>query len=791
MHISRALTGCALAAVLAMLPAVPAGDAHVAAQVPGTAAAPPGMILVRVVTTAGEPLAAVLVSLRVPPDTTILRSTVTDAGGRGTFVQVQPGRYVVRAERLGHAPTEVAMVVASGAAARADLVLPEAALGLPGLIVEAQRRRARFEESAGATVGELTQLELKLVPTIGEADVLRAIEVLPGVVSTSDFSSAFNVRGGGADQNLILLDGFPIYNPFHLGGLFSVFNADMVSRVELLSGGFPAQYGGRVSSVLSIESDAGERGTGVQAGLSLLATRVALGVDVPQPLIGGLGLHSGRARLSVRRSYFDQLLRPVFDFPYHLTDVQLYAEAWTPGGGRLAVTGYTGRDVLNLTGADSFPLRVRWNWGNDVLGVSWVTPLQGDRTLDVRVGVSRFGTGISFPDFGDTDFRSRVGQWLARADLTTPAGPFVVGLGLAADRVHYDNRAETGGTVFRATGEPGLLGGAYAQAAWRTGDLLVETGVRGDAWVPRGGSGSTVLQPRLAVKHFIGSGEQALKLAVGRYSQFAHSLRDEELPLGIDIWVLSGERAPHVVSDQVQAGIEGYIGASWFGAVEGYYRRFDGVATTNPADDPADPTDDLLAGTGLSYGADVYVRRERGSLRPMVAVSWLRAWREFDDAFAGTVPAPPLRYAPIFDRRIDVDLVVQALLPRALELGVRWSLGSGLPYTRPLGAYVYHDYSTLDRGWQVPGAGSDTARSAIVLGPRNAERYPAYHRLDVSLRKTYRRRWGTLTPHLDVLNVYNRRNVLFYFYEYDRTPPVRSGLSMFPFLPTAGLEVRF
>jgi hypothetical protein len=155
------------------------------------------------------------------------------------------------------------------------------------------------------------------------------------------------------------------------------------------------------------------------------------------------------------------------------------------------------------------------------------------------------------------------------------------------------------------------------------------------------------------------------------------------------------------------------------------------------------------------------------------------------------VPAPPLRYAPIFDRRIDVDLVVQALLPRALELGVRWSLGSGLPYTRPLGAYVYHDYSTLDRGWQVPGAGSDTARSAIVLGPRNAERYPAYHRLDVSLRKTYRRRWGTLTPHLDVLNVYNRRNVLFYFYEYDRTPPVRSGLSMFPFLPTAGLEVRF
>jgi hypothetical protein len=184
------------------------------------------------------------------------------------------------------------------------------------------------------------------------------------------------------------------------------------------------------------------------------------------------------------------------------------------------------------------------------------------------------------------------------------------------------------------------------------------------------------------------------------------------------------------------------------------------------------------------------VRREVGRVRPILAVSWLRAWREFDDAF-DSPDAPPLRYAPIFDRRIDVDLVVQAMLPRDVELGVRWSLGTGLPYTRPTGGYVFYEYSLIDGAWKHRSEESDTLRSAVVLGPRNAERYPLYHRLDVGARKTYRRRWGTLTPHVDLLNAYDRRNVLFYFYQYDRDPPTRSGLSMFPFLPTVGLEVRF
>jgi hypothetical protein len=758
---------------------------------PAPAAAQAGTLVVRASSAAGAPVPGALVTLLALRDSVVLRSETTDGGGRAALPAIEAGRYLLRGERLGFAATHLEVAVAAGRTTVADLVMAEAALGLPGVFVEAERRRARFQEAGGLTTRELTQRELKLIPAVGEADVLRAMEVLPGVVSTSDFSAAFNVRGGSADQNLILLDGLPVYNPFHLGGLFSVFSADMVARAELLAGGFPAEYGGRVASVLSVESDAGRPGFDAQAGVSVLAARIAAGTDVPAAVTDALGLQSARARLSVRRSYFDQLLKPFFDLPYHLTDVQGYAEAWLRGGSRITVTGYTGRDVLDLAGAGSFPLQLNWGWGNDVFGMSWVKALGAGGRLDVRAGHSRFATGIFFPEFDDTEFRGRIDQSLLRADLRTLSGPLALQLGAAADRLEYDNLALAGGTRFGGARERGWLHGVYGQAVLRHDEWLLEAGVRTDAWLPAGGRTAVVPQPRLAVKRFLGAGNFAVKLAAGRYSQFVHSLRDEDLPLGIDVWVLAGERAPHVVSDQAQLGVEGYFGDSWFGGAEAYHRSFRGVTAVNPADDPNDPADDLLAGTGASYGADFHLRRESGRIRPMLAVSWLRAWREFADPYAAAEPPPTLRYAPVFDRRVNVDLLVQAVLRHDVELGVRWNLGTGLPFTRPAGAHVYYDYSLLEGGWRFQSAEKDTARSAIVQGQRNTERYPPYHRLDAGLRRTYHRAWGSLTLNFDVINVYNRRNVLFYFYQYGTTPPTRAGISMFPVLPTIGAEARF
>jgi len=731
-----------------------------------------------------------------------VRAAETDRLGFFRIAGVSPGAYTVEAGGIGYAQTEQPVYVGPAEVVELDLVLARRAVEVQGITVGAERsrQRIRFEEIGGATVREMELVDLKRVPGLAEADPLRAVEVLPGVVSTSDFSAAFHVRGGSQDQNLILLDGVPVFSPFHLGGFFSVFNADMLDRAELQSGGFPSEHGGRVSSVLQIESDAGDGRLGVDAGASLLASRVAVGGGVPRGASRALGLSNIHWKASARRSYFDWLLKPAFEFPYHLQDFQGVAEAWTRGGDRFRFTAYSGDDILDLTRLDpeDFPLRIDWGWGNDVVGARWTHPRRDGGAVDARVSWSRYASGLTFPDFGDTEFRSGVSQAQARLDWDVRPTHFLyLRMGASAERMSYDNLATSGGTEFAAGKGRGILGGAYAQASWsRTRAWLVEAGARLDHWSPRTGEALQEVSPRLALKRFFSEGNGALKLAAGRYTQYVHSLRDEELPLGLDVWVLAGERAPAVVSDQLQAGLEGYPREDWFLSLEGYLRDFDGVVMFNPADDPNDDLDDILDGTGRSWGADLLVRKEGGRVNGWVALSYLKARRTFPDMLSGERPAPSVTYAPVFDRRVDADVVLRYPLPWGWEGGLRWNLGTGTPYTRAVGAYALYSPRYVDRGGRLgwDGADEDTDELggyAVILGERNGSRYPVYHRLDLSARKTVRKPWGTVVPYVDVLNTYNRRNVLFYFYEYSESPPVRSGISMFPFLPTFGVEIHF
>ncbi|HSG07611.1 MAG TPA: TonB-dependent receptor [Longimicrobiales bacterium] len=731
-----------------------------------------------------------------------VRATETDRLGFFRLADVPPGAYTLRAGRLGYGQTAQSLGVGPGETVEVELSLPRQAVELEGITVGAERsrERIRFEEIGGATIRELALADMRQVPGVAEADPLRAVEVLPGVVSTSDFSAGYHVRGGAQDQNLILLDGVPIFSPFHLGGFFSVFNADMLDRAELQSGGFPAEHGGRVSSVLQIETDPGDGRFAVDGGVSMLASRVAVSGGFPEGFAEALGYGNVHWRASARRSYFDWLLKPAFDFPYHLQDFQAVAEGWTKGGDRLRLTAYTGDDVLALSGLDdeSFPLRIDWDWGNDLVGLRWTHPRRGGGSLDIRVNGSRYATGLTFPDFGDTEFRSRISQTQARLDWEGRPTPFLkIRTGVSADVLSYDNLAESGGTEFgRGVGD-GFLAGSFGQVTWsRPKAWLLEGGLRLDAWFPDPGETALEVSPRLAAKRFFHDGDYAVKLAAGRYTQFMHSLRDEELPLGLDLWVLAGARAPHLVSDQLQFGVEGYPREDWYVSLEAFTRSFDGVVTFNPGDDPNDPLDDILSGRGSSWGSDLLIRKEGGTVNGWLSLSFLKATRTFPDLLSPFQPAPSVTYPPIFDRRIDADLVLRVPLPWGWDGGIRWNVGTGTPYTRALGAYGSYSPRFVENGGRLNWDGADAEGDAfggyaVFLQDRNASRYPTYHRLDLSARKTIRKSWGTLTPYVDVLNMYNRRNVLFYFYEYSEVPPVRSGVSMFPLLPTFGLEVHF
>jgi hypothetical protein len=218
------------------------------------------------------------------------------------------------------------------------------------------------------------------------------------------------------------------------------------------------------------------------------------------------------------------------------------------------------------------------------------------------------------------------------------------------------------------------------------------------------------------------------------------------------------------------------------------------VVTFNPAEDPNDELDDVLSGDGLSYGIDFLVRKETGAVNGWVAASVLEAERTFPDPLSPFQPQPEITYAPVFDRRLDLDVVLRYPVPFGWEGGLRWNFGTGIPYTRAIGSYAFYQPRFVDGRLHWSGAddaGGIVRDYGVVLEPRNDSRFPTYHRLDLSLRKTFTKGWGTLTPYVNVLNVYNRRNPLFYFFEYDRVPAVRSGVSMFPVLPTFGLEITF
>ena len=725
----------------------------------------------------------------------VLGSTASDALGYFRFDGLPVGPGVAAVRRLGFAERTVEFVVQEDEIATVAIELVVQALEVAGVTADAARSvaGAAFVREPGLTVRAIEASGLRTLPGLIEPDPLRAAATLPGVVTTSDFSGAYNVRGGSADQNLILLDGLPVFNPAHLGGLFSVFNPDMIRRVTLRSGGFPAEYGGRVSSVLEVESDPGDGTFGIDGAISLLTARVAVGGGLSEGVKGALGLRDARWRVSGRQSYFHVLLAPVVDFPYRLGDIQTVFEGWTRGGDRVSFAGYTGGDVLDLSGSEDSPLGVDWGWGNDVVGARWTHLAPDGAVVDSRVGFSRFSTGLALPDFADTDLASEISQVTLAVDWEHhPAAGLVTKVGVEGRRLNYENRFMSGGTEFIGGSGAGWGGAAFAQLLWTPSEAwLVEPGVRVDAWYPGESASAFELSPRLSVKRFVAGGTAALKASVGRFTQYLHSIRDEELPLGLDLWVLAGPEAPHIVSDQLQGGFEVSPGDGWLLSVEGYARDFGGVITMNSADDPNDERDDYLQGRGYSYGVDALVERAAGATTGWLAISWLRTRRRFPDFTSGLDPAPEVEYAPIFDRRWDVDLVLSRGLGDRTEVGLRWNLGTGLPFTRPVGVFPFlspHLTSGLLE-WEEAEEGS--APLGVLVGARNGARYPLYHRLDISVRRRYEPGWGTVTPYLSVLNTYNRKNVLFYVFEYDGDPATRSGYSMFPALATFGAEVSF
>ena len=714
---------------------------------------------------------------------------LADDQGRFTITGVTPGRVTLRARALGYRMVTRDVTVRSGQ--RTDVIISMEPLPQtlnPVQTIGTTDERERFERGTGAGVLTIAGGTVSKIPSIGEADVLRTVQLLPGVTSRSDFTAGYNVRGGESDQNLVLLDGIPIYNPFHFGGLFGTFLEPTVSDVNLHLGGFSAEYGGRLSSVLDVRSAEEERpGVHGTAGVSLLASSVALS--------GALPSRGTSWQIAGRRTYADMLARVFSDrvLPYHFQDAQAHITQRLPHDASLSVTAYAGIDALSgnfaalgdssrASGGD-----FSFDWGNQVIGSTLTVPLgavgaDGDEarrpTLVQRLSYSRFATTLDLGD-GSLGFANRVSEARLSGSLSATRGNHtpIIGYEGSLHRLSYRiTSSEADLVVFDLHQQPTALS-LYAEDLWRPSDALrLRFGARAERI---GGRGWFGVSPRFSATYFM-SPDMSVSLSGGQYAQWMHGLRNEDIPIRIfDFWVASDRHIEVASARHAVLGLERWLSRTRMVRVEAFLKQYDRLLEPNAEDDPAVRGDEFIPTKGQSYGFDVLLRQlERGPLSGWLAYSYAVSSRTRGQ----------LEYFPAQDRRHNVNAIASYALGDRTTIGARFGFGTGLPFTDIVGQIVRRSYDPATNTWTILNA---VQRFEAIGGDRNTSRYPVFQRLDLMASRRYTRGGTTITPYFQVVNAYNRRNVFVYTFDYTSNPPERQATSQFPFLPSIGVTVAF
>jgi hypothetical protein len=713
------------------------------------------------------PLARVAVALAGAP--TLVR---TDDSGRFRLPDVPNVTAWVTFRRIGVRPDSLQV---SRAQDSIVMYLRSAPFEMaPITATAAPVARERFENVAQTSTVTIDREIIRNAPGFIESDVIRTIQLLPGTIALNDYTVGYHARGGEADQNLIQLDGVPVFNPSHLGGLFSTFDDATVGNVTYLTGGFPAGYGGRLSSVLDVGVRNGRtEGLGVQGQISLISSKLL--VEGPLGGTGATYLFAGR------RTYADKVVGALTDetLPYYFADGVGKVALPLSSGGAISLTGYWGRDVLDWewieATEDRDPVDLEVNWGNALLGLH-VEHLVGEEAqFNFHAGVSTFSTNIGLEP-GLVRVSNDARLLSARASLTTPVGAHhevQVGGGVESYRMRYDFSSEALDSRFLSAAYQPRIWSAFIDDQWiPTGRLLLRPGIRMELVE---GADFVSFSPRINAKVFL-TEDLALTGSAGRYYQALHSLRDHNVPWSVfDFWIGADSVTPVARSDHLVGGFEKWFGGNVTLTVEGYHKTFDNLITFDPADDFAVQGDEYRTVSGNAWGVDVLLRQYAGGLRGWIAYSYAHASRILGDQ----------EFPPAHDRRHNLNIVIQTNGPLGSEMGVRWGYGTPLPYTPFTGAWRHREYSAGGHRF------TDFNEEIVASPDLNSARFPAYGRLDVSFRWTTGLWGGTLRPYLQFVNVLNRRNVFLYAFEFDQTPPTRTTVTQLPFIPTFGVEFEF
>ncbi len=700
---------------------------------------------------------------------------ISNESGYYAIANVPTGRYQLTASLIGYAAFSKDVEIGLEDLV-IDLVLGARAIEVEATLVEAEREDIEnYDISPGRTT--LQVRELKAAPAAIEADPIRTIQTLPGVATLSDFSVGLYVRGGTPDQNLILLDGTDVYNASHLFGLFSTFPADAAKSTELLRGGYPAKYGGRLSSVLNVITDEGNKEQfEAIGGVSLLASRLTLQGPVAK----------GSWLLSARRTHLEPLLAvaknalDAKELGYNFYDLQGKTHQVLSHNDQLTLAAYAGQDNL-LYRFDELGFGL--TWGNRTISSKWTHVFDNNLFGNLLFTGSRFKAETNF-DAEDVELLelNRLTDLSLKGDLSYFANEnhtFEVGFNLKRQSVQYEF-GEKDRILFDIDVEA-YHSSVYAQDKWKLGPLLtLQPGLRINYF---DNGNYTGVAPRLAARYQIGD-ETNLKAAVGRYHQYIFRLAREFQGVSLlsNVWALADSTAKPSRSTHYIAGFETRLLGLYVDA-EGYYKDYNGLYEINYDEQDSDKIGDIIRrGDGRAYGFDLLLRKRSGKHTGWLSVSTGVSERRIDNLNENEKGEEEF-FKSKFDRGLTINLIQSWAFRKKWTLNSRAAYASGQPYTQVLG-----------RGEvELPSGFRWTFNEQGAL---NGVRLPSYQRLDLSLQREFVfRSWG-MKASLQIINVLNHKNIFNYFWDLSgdpdqRKPAKRRDIQMLPLLPSVGIDFNF
>lgn len=688
--------------------------------------------------------------------------TTTNMKGYYVLPKLQPGNYKIYFRYIGYKTGIFQRTIKGDEDISLDVYLKPEVIQLEAAMVTAERTKRELDIKPGQITMNMPRL--RKIPQVAEPDLFRSLQMLPGVATLSDFSAGLYVRGGSADQNLILLDHIDVYNPNHMFGFFSTFNTDAIKSVELLKGGFPAMYGGRLSSVLNVINKEGNRDhfQGV-ARLSLLSANAT----IEGPWKHGSWMFSGR------RTYLDIAAKMVnFDLPYYFYDGHGKINFDIDKSNQASFSFYLGNDILDLSQEGT---SINLNWGNKTFSSQWTHLFSSTLFSHFVFAGSRFDSDskIIFDDISFGIF-NKINDLSLKGSLTyTPSTKHSVDFGFEAKMLNFDLNYRIVGIDYLNSFSGNYLA-FYLQDNYKVGlfDIL-QAGLRFDHYTD---GGYSRLTPRLSLKHILNNNNY-VTFSYGKYTQFLNLVHQEGLSFA-DMWFPVDPTFAPGGADHYIIGYT-YDNRKHFSVdIEAYYKRYTNIAefrTQRGYDEELDQQTAALnfySGTGKAYGMDVYLRNHFGRLEGWFgyALGWSKkkiTGYNFDR-----------EYYPTYDRRHTITAIQDYRLGKKWRFNLAFKFGTGQPYTEATAKYaVLSPNGTI---YYLP-----------LEGEKNRYRLPVYHRLDVGL--FYQRKFFGLDTemYVQIVNVYNHKNVWFRRYNTYKNPTKVKDFTMLPLLPTAGLSVKF